>query len=91
MVKVVLFMSVLFMQLKSLKRKLWGFPKETVWQVGALNNGIFYMVKTGVFLIHARTERQTEATLFCVLDEGALLLSADPRTSLGAPEWVCIT
>lgn len=49
------------------------------------------MVEIGVFLIHARTERQREAALFCVLDEGAVPLSADPRTSLGAPEWVCIT
>ena len=49
------------------------------------------MVQICVFLIHARTERASEATLFCVLDEGAVLLSADPRTSLGAPEWVCIT
>lgn len=49
------------------------------------------MVEIGVFLIHARTERPKEATLFCVLDEGAVPLSADPRTSLGAPERVCIT
>lgn len=27
----------------------------------------------------------------CVLDEGTVLLSADPRTSPGAPEWVRIT
>lgn len=49
------------------------------------------MVKIGVFLIHARTDRPREATVFRVLDEGAVLLSADPRTSLGAPEWVYIT
>lgn len=69
-----------------------GFSREnTVWQSGGLNNGIFQIVQIGVFLIHARTEGLREAALFCVLDEGAEPLSADPRTSLGAPEWVCIT
>lgn len=51
----------------------------------------FKWLKSGVFLIPTRTVGEREATLFCVLDEGAVLLSADPRTSLGAPEWVCIT
>lgn len=49
------------------------------------------MVKISVFLIHTWAEGEREAALFCVLDEGVVLLSADPRTSPGAPEWVCIT
>lgn len=60
-------------------------------QLPVLNNGITEMVNTSVLLIHAWAEREREATLLCVLDEGAASLSADPRTSLGAPEWVCIT
>lgn len=43
------------------------------------------------FLALLLCKRQREASLLCVLEEGVVLLSADPRTSLGAPEWVCIT